>query len=441
MSNDPPRRPFAPAPPRKGTAGQPAAGRGGPSETSELSGDLSAFFAEGAPAPAAAGQLVDADAATRVAELPNFNEPGGSTRIVESPFSNFGASSGTPAGGRPNLQGDWRGAATGTEAPTLTADALRAHLPMGMVGDDSTKVLPSLDPNMAQQGYGQPQGYYDPNQGYVVPGEVMDPNMAMMGGMMGGMPVPAQYGLVPAGMDPSMGGAMGGDPSQFQHQTWLQINPPEHIGQVSQDLVMMTHPDGFAAAQFRALRYRLEQESSTQILVVTSPRDGDGKSVTAANLALALAEGGRIQVLLIDASLRNPTQHRLFGINGELGLTTVLAARQDDPNRPVDCIGITRSLCLIPAGPPVASAHAALASESAAVLMGIIRQEFRYIVVDGSSVFGSAETLAWHGLIDKYILVARAGRTTTEDLSAACDQLHRDRILGVTFLGGKPRRK
>jgi hypothetical protein len=56
-------------------------------------------------------------------------------------------------------------------------------------------------------------------------------------------------------------------------------------------------------------------------------------------------------------------------------------------------------------------------------------------------VYGTAETLAWHGLIDKYILVARSERSTTEDLTGACDRLQRDRILGVTFVGSKSRRQ
>ena len=194
-------------------------------------------------------------------------------------------------------------------------------------------------------------------------------------------------------------------------------------------------------AQFRTLRYRLEQEPDLQVIVVTSARDGEGKSVTAANLALSLAEGGRIQVLLIDASLRNPAQHKLFGVNGDLGLTSVLAARQNDPSLPVDVIRITASLNLMPAGPAVASAHAALSSEAAAVLMGQLRREFRYIIVDSAAVFGTAETLAWHGLIDKYIVVARAGRTTTEDLSATCERLQKERVVGVTFLGPKIKRR
>ena len=71
------------------------------------------------------------------------------------------------------------------------------------------------------------------------------------------------------------------------------------------------------------------------------------------------------------------------------------------------------------------------------MLVGQLRREFRYIIVDSAAVFGTAETLAWHGLVDKYIVVARAGHTTTEDLSATVERLQKERIVGVTFVGMK----
>ena len=431
MADNKPRNPFAPAGPRKGSAGsasvRPVAPRGSDYDDAGSGQDhLAEFFADPNAVPASPDESLDTDSPTRVANASMFQPQvsDGSTRMVDA--SAFGSLR-PPA----DPQG-WRGNAPPNEPPTLTAAQFSQHMPF-VDGETHAMMPPGIDPaayaaaNQAYYGHPQDPMYMDPHG--------MDPNG--MAGMQGGVPVAEGYGLVPAGV---VGGGSAGGSAPMEY-SWLRINPPEHVGQVSPDLVMMTHPDGFAASQYRTMRLRLEQEPNTQIIVVTSAREGDGKSVTAANLALALAEGGRIQVLLVDASLRNPAQHKLFGIRGDLGLTSVLAARQDDPNLPIDVIGITRSLCLIPAGPPVASAHAALSSEAAAVLMGIIRREFRYIIVDSAPVYGTAETLAWHGLIDKYILVARAERSTTEDLTGACDRLQRDRILGVTFVGSKSRRR
>ncbi len=291
----------------------------------------------------------------------------------------------------------------------------------------------------AQDWPGAPQQdpYHDASYGYygeaadpAIPtavGEVVDPHAAA--------PIPDAYALTTPASPP------GRDDDYGQGFSWVRENAADHVSAPSADLVMLSNADGYAASQFRALRYRLEQEPNVQVVVVASPREGDGRSVTAANLALALAEGGRIRVLLVDAALRNPALHKLFGIRGDLGLTSVLAARQNDPSLPIDVIRISTSLSLIPAGPPVQSAYAALSSEPAAVFMAQIRKEYRFIIVDSSPVFGTAETLAWHGMIDKYVVLARAGKSTTEDLTRACERLQRDKILGVSFLGATMRRE
>lgn len=289
-------------------------------------------------------------------------------------------------------------------------------------------------PDANAQGYqadGYQGEYYQPLHGEVVPApdEAMERETA---------PVADSHALALPGAAPAQDAGYTAAREGF---SWIRENAADHVSPPSPDLVMLSNADGYAAAQFRALRYRLEQEPNVQVVVVASARERDGRSVTAANLALALAEGGRIRVLLVDAALRNPAQHKLFGIRGDLGLTSVLAARQNDPSLPIDVIRISTSLSLIPAGPPVQSAYAALSSEPAAVFMAQIRKEYRFIVVDSSPVFGTAETLAWHGMIDKYVLLARAGKTTAEDLTRACERLQREKILGVSFLGAALRRE
>lgn len=362
---------------------------------------LADYFSAHAPMPAPAHELIDHDAATRVASANQL----------------LAASGGQ--GAFPTNPGGWQPLGHDpSEAMTLNAAQMQGYVQQAIdMPDESTRILDPSFGAALQGGYGGPM---DPN--YAM-GVVVDPGSAMV--LSGGDP----YGM------PGAAGMVGLD------GTPLRENPPEHVDTFSPDLVMLSHPDGFAAAQFRTLRLRIEQEPGLQVLVVASAREGDGRSVTAANLALALAEGGRVRVLLIDAALRNPRQHTLFGIRGDLGLTSVLAARSNDPTLPIDVIQISASLRLLPAGPAVASAHAALSSEAAMVLLHQLRGIFNYIIVDSAPVFGSGETLAWHGLIDRYLLVARAGVSTSEDLTACCDRLQREKILGVTFIGAKNRRK
>ena len=96
-----------------------------------------------------------------------------------------------------------------------------------------------------------------------------------------------------------------------------------------------------------------------------------------------------------------------------------------------------QSLYVLPAGPRVNQPHAVLASQAAAHILGDVRKAFRYLIVDASAVFGAAETLAWHGMIDRYVLLARRGRTRTDDLAKAAHRLNRDKVLGVSFVGAK----
>ena len=101
----------------------------------------------------------------------------------------------------------------------------------------------------------------------------------------------------------------------------------ERDGTLDQRLVAALAPQSLAAEQYRSLRTRIkraENGRAVRAIVVTSPNKGDGKSLTAANLALTMAQEFQQRVLLIDADLRRPSLHRLFGIAETPGLTDVL---------------------------------------------------------------------------------------------------------------------
>lgn len=214
----------------------------------------------------------------------------------------------------------------------------------------------------------------------------------------------------------------------------LHLHSPHPVADPSPDLVMLCSPNCAAAQQFRTLRYRIEQLVDLRVIAVTSPRASEGKSVTAANLALALAEGGRVKVLLVDAALRSPSQARLFGLGNPVGLTYAIETRRIDPQAPIDLVLLPNGLHLLPAGPRVANPYATLASEPAAHVLASLRRSFRFVIIDASAVLESGETLAFHRWIDGYILLARRGMTTTDDLAKAADRLDRNRVLGVSFV-------
>src|SRR5438132_12840680 len=91
-------------------------------------------------------------------------------------------------------------------------------------------------------------------------------------------------------------------------------------------LVMLTDPHSPAAEAYRSLAANLQfayGDRQLQTIGITSAAEGEGKSTTVANLALALAQNGR-RVIVVDADLRRPGQHRLFGVQRDDGLANVL---------------------------------------------------------------------------------------------------------------------
>ena len=94
-------------------------------------------------------------------------------------------------------------------------------------------------------------------------------------------------------------------------------------------LITLRHPDGHVAEAFRMVRTNLEfmaVDNEIRSLAVTSCAKGEGKSVFVANLAVSMALAGK-KVIIVDADLRRPRQHKLFGMANEQGLSTVLAGK------------------------------------------------------------------------------------------------------------------
>src|SRR5262245_59968047 len=88
---------------------------------------------------------------------------------------------------------------------------------------------------------------------------------------------------------------------------------------IDRHLVSVTAPMSMEAEQYQTLRLKIERfqrERDVKVVAVTSPGARDGKSVTAINLAAALARGAQAKVLLIEADVRRPAMSRYLGLNG-----------------------------------------------------------------------------------------------------------------------------
>lgn len=144
-------------------------------------------------------------------------------------------------------------------------------------------------------------------------------------------------------------------------------------------------------------------------LLITSPSSGEGKSTVASNLAITLAQAGR-RVLLIDADLRLPIQHKIFGAINANGLTTLMqgAAPLEESIELTEVNGLE----LLPAGPPAHNPAEMLNSPAFAELLDSFYDRYDHVVIDSAPVVGLADSRIIAASCDATVLVLRAGAST-----------------------------
>jgi capsular exopolysaccharide synthesis family protein len=175
---------------------------------------------------------------------------------------------------------------------------------------------------------------------------------------------------------------------------------------------------------FARLRTNLEYvaaDARGQMFAVTSAVAGEGKSVTACNLAIAFASAGR-QVVLVEANLRRPASSRYLGVRSQTGLTTVLRG-QTDLNPTIQSWG-DRGLMFLPAGPPVPNPSELLASEKTTEVLRALRERFDLVLLDLPSLLAVTDAAVLAGQVDGVLLVARNKRTSVKQIRQAVEVLN-----------------
>jgi polysaccharide biosynthesis transport protein len=179
-----------------------------------------------------------------------------------------------------------------------------------------------------------------------------------------------------------------------------------------------------------------------QVVLLTSPVSGDGKTTVASNLAIAMAEMGR-KVVLIDGDVRRPRLHRVFGISNDWGLADVLSEKT-----PASTIPLTKlaretripGLYLLPSGTKTMTTCSLFHSPGMTMLLGRLRTEFDMILIDAPPVISLADARVLGRIADGVVLVLRAGRTTLESALFASQRFAEDgtRVLGTVLNSWDP---
>ena len=198
--------------------------------------------------------------------------------------------------------------------------------------------------------------------------------------------------------------------------------------------VTMEQRNSGSAEAFRALRTSLLLSSPgapPQVILVTSAMMQEGKSFTALNLAVVLAQTGQ-KVLLVDSDMRRPAVHKYLGLPMNRGLSACLAGTEE-VSTAVIAVDQIPGLHVIPAGhmPPYPSEM--LASDTMPQLMQRWRGEYRYIVIDTPPVLAVTDAVVCARIADVVVLIARSEQTGRQSLVRTRDVLRKVRanIAGV----------
>ena len=197
--------------------------------------------------------------------------------------------------------------------------------------------------------------------------------------------------------------------------------------------------DPVAAEQYRKLYIEIAQAKRTselQTLLITSALAGEGKSISALNLAITSAAHEDQQgVLLIDTDLRNPNLHNYLGIHPKWGLTDYLLGDVEYPR--IFCKTRIPGLMIIAAGRRTSDPTALLTSTRMEQFVRDMKaqKQYSYIILDTSPVLLTSEPKSLLQYVDTAILVVRAKKTPAAVVSQAIKILGEENILGCVLNG------
>lgn len=225
----------------------------------------------------------------------------------------------------------------------------------------------------------------------------------------------------------------------FGHVPAMQRVADSEINGDNLDSMLVTHyharsPGTEAFRQLRTSLFFSVGDQSHEVIQVTSPGPGDGKSTVISNLAVCIAQSGK-RVLLIDADLRKPRQHKVFGISSKVGLATVIA----DDTQLSHAIHPTavHNLSLMPCGTIPDDPAELLTSPRFPELLSTFREQFDYVLVDTAPLLAVSDPAIVAPRVDGVLLTVRIvknGRHQAERAKEILDGLD-TKVLGVIVNG------
>ncbi len=212
--------------------------------------------------------------------------------------------------------------------------------------------------------------------------------------------------------------------------------------QVAPQVVMITNPLAPVAESFRHLRTNIHlahRSDAPHTLLVSSPDEGEGKTTTVANLAVAFARSGK-RTLLVDADLRRPTVFKVFGARMKPGLHEILAGMSSVE----ECLQKTpvEDFSLLTSGSIPQNPAEYLGSDRMQRLIEELKEQFDVILFDAPPVLAVTDASVIATQVDRVILVVSSGKTPSQDFDRAIETLDAVgvKVSGVVLNNFNPRR-
>lgn len=205
-------------------------------------------------------------------------------------------------------------------------------------------------------------------------------------------------------------------------------------------LSTFSEPRSPEAEAYRVLRTNLAlaaPERTLRTLVITAPAPGDGASTVAANLARVTAQAGT-RVVLVDADLRQPAQHTLFGVANARGLSTVLAA--EGPLSALPLVATSEEhLRLLPAGPEPPNPAELLGRPRLRELLDLLLDQAAVVILDVPPAAAVTDAAVVAPQADGVLLVLTAGRSRRDHTARARELMANvgANVVGVALIGAE----
>ncbi|WP_312470557.1 CpsD/CapB family tyrosine-protein kinase [Neobacillus sp.] len=203
----------------------------------------------------------------------------------------------------------------------------------------------------------------------------------------------------------------------------------------SRKLITAIAPKSPISEQYRTIRTNIQYSSideEIRTIMVSSSGPAEGKSTTAANLAVTFAQLGK-KVLLVDADLRKPTVHHTFGADNLFGFTTVLTKQRTLVKTVVDTE--EEDLYVLTSGPIPPNPAELLSSKSMQQFMEEAKEHFDYIIMDTPPLLAVADPQIIANQCDGSILVVYSEKTEIDQVKKAKELLEHahSKLLGVVL--------